>query len=447
MRRLLVALGGLTASLALAAPGLAAGTAAWPMIQGGPAHLGVAEDAPEPPYREGWRTKAGRSGHRGAAGPVVVGDLAITLGRDEVLAVNVSDGDVAWSVARAPDVPVTPAVSEDGATLVYPEGTGDAVAVIGLDLKTRSVRWRFLPDAEVRAAPAVDGRFAYVATRSGTVYALETATGDERWSFEGDGAVRSALTVAGGLVLAVAEDTDEPPKTTVYALNSDDGKEAWRAAPPGVGVLASGAAVDGGRAYLGWGDGGVRALDMEDGDVLWTRQVAIRQGFWPSSIPVIADGDVIIASPGGSVIRIDGETGTRLWRFRFPSAFLKAVPLVVGDVVVVGRHDGVAVALDVASGRLIWDLDLDGGAIGSLAPADDLLIAGLPEAIGGMVALEHDPAGDLTSIESPTVLHPTDAVVNFLVAFAALTAGLAVATRLAGSRRSPSTDAPAGGLR
>ncbi len=446
MRRSLAALAGLVASLALAAPGLAAETATWPMVQGGPAHLGVAEDAPAPPYREAWRVEAGRSGHRGAAGSVVVGDLAIALGRDEVLAVDAATGEVQWSVARAPNVPVTPAVSADGTTLVYPEGTDDAAAVIGLDLETHSVRWRFRPDQEVRSPPAVQGQLAFIATRSGTVYALEAATGAERWEFNGEGTIRSPLAVAGGRVFAVAEDTDDV-KTTVYALAAEDGTEVWRVAPPGVAVVASGPAVADGRLYVGFGDGGVRALDVEDGDVLWSRQVAIRQGFWPGSIPAIADGDVIVTSPGGSVSRLDGETGERVWRFRFPSGFLKALPLIVGDAIVVGRHDSVLAALDLGSGRLIWELDLDDGPIGGIAPAGDQLIASLPEGGGGLVALEHDPDGELTSIESPTELHPTTAVVNYLIAFAALTAGFALAFRLAPARARPASTDPPGGLR
>jgi outer membrane protein assembly factor BamB len=432
VRTVLLALSGL---LALAALPAAAQTASWPMIQGGPAHIGVAEGAPVPPYRVDWKVEAGSSGHRGAAGPVVVGDLALVVGREEVLGVDTATGAIRWTVARAPDTPVVPAVSEDGTTLVYPEGSGDARAVIGLDLATRAVRWRFRPDAEVRSAPAVDGETFYVASRFGNVSALEAATGLERWSFDADGSVFGPLAVADGIVYVPAEDT-ETFETTVYAISARDGVEEWRLRPNRRGVFASGPSVDGERVFVGFGDGAVRALSVSNGSPLWTRTLALGQGFGPGSTPAVVDGDVIVASRDGSISRLDGDTGTRLWRFRFPDGFGSSSPLVVDDMVVAGTVDGLVVALDARSGRQVWELDLGAGSVGSMAPAGPRLLVGLGSAEGGLVALEHDPAGRLTSVRSPTEFEPVRAVGNFAIAFLALGAGLLLGARLATRRRS-----------
>jgi outer membrane protein assembly factor BamB len=450
VRKLLLALTGL---LALAAVPAAAQTASWPMVQGGPEHHGVAVGAPDPPYRIDWEIEAGESGHRGASGPVVVGDLAIAVGRDEVFAADTRTGAIRWTVARAPDPPVVPAVDEDGATLVYPEGTGDARAVIGLDLATLAVRWRFKPDAEVRSAPAADGNTFYVASRIGTISALDARTGTERWSFDADGTVFGPIAVSDGVVYVAAEDTVSF-ETTVYAIDAADGAQRWQFKPQRRGVFASGPAVDGERVFLGFGDGSVRALGISNGSPVWTRTLALGQGFGPGSAPALVEGDLLVASRDGSVSRLDGATGERRWRFRAPGGFVQSSPLVVGDSVVAGSADGFIVALDLETGRRVWQLDLRGGPIGAIAPAGDRLLVGLGATEGGLVALEHDAEGELTSVESPTVLKPVVAVGNFAIAFVALTGGLLLgsrlirrarpATRSDGGRDDPEVAAPDG---
>ena len=426
MRTLLLALTGL---LALAAVPAAAQTASWPMVQGGPEHRGVAAGAPDPPYRVDWEIEAGESGHRGAAGPVVVGDLAIAVGREEVFAADTRTGAIRWTIARAPDPPVIPAVGDDGATLVYPEGAGDARAVIGLDLATHAVRWRFKPDAEVRSAPAAAGDAFYVASRIGTISALDARTGAERWSFDADGEVFGPIAVSDGVVYVAAEDTVSF-ETTVYAIDADDGAQRWQFKPQRRGVFASGPAVEGERVFLGFGDGSVRALQVSNGSPVWTRTLALGQGFGPGATPALIDGDVVVTSRDGSVSRLEGATGDRRWRFRVPGGFVQSSPLVVGDTVVAGGADGFIVALDLSTGRRVWQLDLGGGPVGAIAPAGDRLLVGLGAAGGGIVALEHDPEGELTSVESPTVLKPVVAVGNFAIAFVALTAGLLLGSRL-----------------
>jgi outer membrane protein assembly factor BamB len=426
VRTLLGALFALAASVSLAAPGFAA-TSSWPMVQGGAAHLGVAADAPPPPYREAWRAEAGTSGDRGASGPVIVGDLAIALGREEVVAVKASSGKVEWSVVRAIGTTVTPAVSEDGSTLVYPEGSGDAAALIGLDLETRSVRWRFVTRGDVGAAPAIDGQTVYVGTDAGFVQAVDVQTGRERWSFDGHGPVRTAVAAAGGRVFAIAENQDTF-QATVYAIGADAGKEDWRFAPTGAASFASAVSVAEDRVFVALGDRKARALDVETGRLLW--EAIVQAPFGPASTPAIVDGDVLFADISGTLERFDGATGERRWRFRFPAAIVDSAPLVVDGYVVVGLVDGALVAVDAVSGRQVWDLDLGSSTVGGLAPAGDVLIAGMPDKDGGLAAVEHDPNAGLRSVESPTILHPGTALANFGIAFAAVLGGFVIASRI-----------------
>jgi outer membrane protein assembly factor BamB len=443
---LLVALAGVLAICWVNPAALAqrrrASAPAWPMVQGGPSHEGVAPDAALPPYREAWDAEAGPSGHRGASGVVVVGELAIALGREEVVAVDASTGKEAWTVARAAGRLVTPAVSDDGRTLVYPEGTGAAAALIGLDLETRAVRWRFEPQGEIEAAPAIEYNAVYAGTRNGFVHAVDVGSGNERWNVNVRAEVRTPVAVAEGRVYAIAENSDTF-STTVFALDVDDGAEVWRYAPPGASTFTSGPVVSDGRIAFALGDRVARALDAASGRELWTTVLPAPAG--SASIPAALGEDFVIADSSGTVARYDGRTGEREWRFREPAAVVEGSPLVVGDFVVVGLHDGVVAAFDGVSGRLVWDRDIGPGPVAALAPAGDLLMAAMTGADGGLVGLEHDPDQALRSVESPTVLHPGPAVTNFAIAFAAVFGGLLAAFRLLGGRRPPPSTATASG--
>ncbi len=423
------------------------GPAAWSQAQGSAAREGSVPDGPAPPYARAWTTPAG-TGNRGASGPVVAGDLALAVGVEEVIAVDALSGDLAWAIDRVRGPVSTPAVTEDGALLVYAEGSNARTAgLVGLRIADRAVAWRLHPDGVISSPPAVEGGTVYAGTEAGTLYALEAESGDTLWTHDAGGQIFAAPTVADRTVFVTGEDRDAL-RGTILALRATDGEEVWRYAPNGPNAFVSAITVADGRAFVGMGDGLVRALDAGNGAEVWTFRT--RSQFSPLTIPAFADGDLFVVDGGGAVRRLDGDRGTGRWRFQYPSAFLTGSPLVIGDRVVVGLQDGRVVAIDVDSGLQVWEDEAGTGTIGSLAVAGDLLLAGVEDSRGGLVAFRHDPDGALTTIESPSALHLGPAVLNYLIAVAGLTALLWLAFRLAGRRAEagrPGGAAAGGGFR
>jgi outer membrane protein assembly factor BamB len=101
-----------------------------------------------------------------------------------------------------------------------------------------------------------------------------------------------------------------------------------------------------------------------------------------------ADGrDVVIATSGGRVLAVDGDTGEPRWSAQIGDDAAHAV--VLDDLVVVGTADARVVALDRASGRFRWDVRVPIATSGARAVAGDrdgVLLAGGTEA--GVVALD-----------------------------------------------------------
>lgn len=172
-----------------------------------------------------------------------------------------------------------------------------------------------LPEEPARVA--VDARRAsvYVGGRSGTLRCLDWSTGRERWTHASKGAIR------------------------VTPL------------------------VHAGRVYVGNMDGLFWALDAASGALAWET----RAGDAVTGDAVVAGERVLFTDARGAVQAIDLASGVRQWRHRREVAQrftvqAKGALLVVGSEVLAGFPDGHLLTLDAATGEVLRDLDLSGGA-------------------------------------------------------------------------------------
>jgi outer membrane protein assembly factor BamB len=390
----------------------------WPQLQGGPGHAGVAAAPVLPPLQVQWRFKPAGAGDRGLSAVAVGTGMAVANRRSQVVAFDPATGAGRWTHPRAAGSLSAPAVAPEAGehgVVITSEGLGADSAVLGLDLTTGSPLWTFKLKQPVVAAPAVEGDVAYVGGQDHLVYALDVATGELSWKARTAAPVLAAPAVGGGRVYAVSED---PATGAIHlvALDSGTGKQVWSFSPPSPGLGSSAPLVSGDRVYIGFGDDTVRALDARTGAERWASPV--RAAFSPSSAPALAGRSLFVADDHGAAYRFDTETGTRIWDFQFDALNSAGAPLVDGPFVLLGLDDGSLAALDVSSGDLRWRTDLGVGPVGPVAAPGGLVLVPLRDAAGGVAAMQHDAAGALVRIESPTVLHPGRAVGNFAAAFA-----------------------------
>jgi outer membrane protein assembly factor BamB len=406
----------------------------WSQTQGGPAHGGFVPEGPQPPYREAWRVEepaGGPTNQFGISAPVLTGRLAIAVGPENVLAVDVATGESAWTIDREFGPPVAPAVVEAGGrTLVlYSEGFGDSPPtatptptptstsspspsagpenafpsfLVAIDLETRQAAW----DAPVelkevsRTGVTVDGDTAYVGDDRGNVYAIDAITGDPRWTADAGGFIDTSVAVSDGLVVVVVQG-NRSARASLVALDGATGEQRWRRELEGVAVLGSMASIADGIIYAGFSDRTVRAFRLTSGAQLWSARV---NGFAFVGSPAVVDGAVVVVDSGGQVYRLDATTGDRVWDFAVNEPVVRAPPLVIGDRALIATDEGNLIAIDMGSGRLVWQLGESDGLLRGLTPAGDLVLAVSGGERSGLVSFEHDPDGALVSLVSPTTL-------------------------------------------
>ena len=136
------------------------------------------------------------------------------------------------------------------------------------------------------------------------------------------------------------------------------------------------------------------------------------------------DESVFAADIAGGLYRLDVADGGRRWSFHLNEVVLRSSPVVSGSSLL-GLSDGRLVALDVASGHLVWESAASAGLVGTIALSSDSVIAVKGGRDAGLIAFEHDPQGRLVDVPSPTQLDAGTtltrwalaAVIVFAVAF------------------------------
>jgi outer membrane protein assembly factor BamB len=133
------------------------------------------------------------------------------------------------------------------------------------------------------------------------------------------------------------------------------------------------------------GDEVVWCLNLEDGEVKWSRRLAVpfkaapggeRHGPGPKSSPALSHGRLFTMSIMGDLTAWDAGTGQRLWQSDYGSQFhpnrpnwgVATSPVVDGDRVIAhfgNDETGKLVALDVETGKEIWSQGSDGPSYSS----------------------------------------------------------------------------------
>ncbi len=180
---------------------------------------------------------------------------------------------------------------------------------------------------------------------------VEEVRTDEPWPLFGRTPTRSSL----------AADADLPPP--LRELWQLEGQKRLRIPP----VVAYG------RVYSASEHGGVLALDVDSGQVLWQKDL---DRCVESSLAVsdqILYVPLMDAAPcprharraAGFLVALDAATGDELWRFE--AGIVESAPVIAGGRVFIGSWDGNVYALDAKTGEEIWSSPTDDRIRGGVA--------------------------------------------------------------------------------
>jgi len=182
------------------------------------------------------------------------------------------------------------------------------------------------------------------------------------------------------------EDNTEPPTPLADFTPSAEVKELWSKSV-GDGTdeqyLKLTPAIAHDKVFIADSEGEIKALSAISGKLIWDKDTDLPISGGPG-----ADDDlVLIGTSEGEVIAYEPETGEEIWRTQVSSEVL-APPRQAGDIVIVRTIDGKIFAIDAIDGQRLWIYDRTVPALtlrGTSTPviSEDIVIAGFD---GGRVA-------------------------------------------------------------
>jgi outer membrane protein assembly factor BamB len=219
--------------------------------------------------------------------------------------------------------------------------------------------WVYSASASIQTSPAVSDGRAFVGDESGTLSAINIATGGLAWSATTGGAIESSPAVdrAAGLVVVGSSDG------SINAYKERSGKSAWQVKT--TAAVTSSPLIYRGVVYIGSGDSKLYAISETSGTVRWTAALAGPAVGSPALDP--GASTVVIGDRSGAVtaFRAGATSASRRWRVK-TSAVLNS-PVIANGRVFIGSSGGVVRALSESSGKTEWSTVLGSSVTGQMA--------------------------------------------------------------------------------
>ncbi|HEY7030065.1 MAG TPA: PQQ-binding-like beta-propeller repeat protein [Thermomicrobiales bacterium] len=367
-------------------------TADWSTMRGGADRASFVEQpGPTTEFGPRWTFRAPSLLHF----PVRVSHTVYVNSAEGVLyALDAASGQQRWAFdsysasSSSTGAAIYPSVTVADGLVFLPTIDGKLYAV---DAGTGQPAWTAITTGSVTSNPAVVDGTVYVTTTSGTVAALDAATGAQRWQTDlGASTTTSTPAVAAGLVF---QGDDQGHLT---ALDAATGATRWVAQ---IGGNMATPAFSGGTVYVVSGDGRLHAVDAATGTERW-QFVASDAGIDVVQSPAVAGQTVVVNVTGRGTIALDAATGTQIWSANTTGS---GTPLIGGVVVYVASALDEVFAVDLATGRIMGRVKVQGGGGGSAMLAGRILyVAGTRT----LTALVGGPATPIANRATPPATTP-----------------------------------------
>lgn len=323
------------------------------------------------------------------------GRIEMVLG-DEVIE---ADPDLATETITLPEAVALDSWPQAGAT---PTKTPGHVAAA----RDLAVAWRVDAGkgsnrkAALSTPPVASETAIFVIDSDQTVRAFDVNNGERLWRRELDsGNRRDQVGIGAGLAYTDGKLIVASGFGFVSALDASSGSEIWRRdmeAP-----MTGSPTIKDGRAYVSSNNNEVFALDLDDGQILWSDQAIAESARVLGSPSPAAIEDIVIAPySSGEIIAYLSANGRRLWtealsrpgRFTPISSIndIASRPVVGGGLVFAANQSGVMAAIDGRTGNRLWVQPVGSTSAPALA-GDYIFIAGTE----GRVAAISAPSGQI----------------------------------------------------
>lgn len=311
------------------------------------------------------------------ANPVVSNGRIFTLDAQALVTATSTAGETLWQTDLVParergNDATGGGLATGGGAVYVSSGFGKLTA---LDAATGAIRWQQDIDAVGNGTPVYDRGVVYIVSGDSVAWALDAENGRIRWQISSAPVENSML---GGPAPAVTDSYVILPFGTgeITAAFRNGGLRRWETYVAGrreglaranVFAVSGDPMVVGDRVYAGTLSGRLSAMELGNGEVIWTA----KEG--PLSAVNVIGGSVFLVSDRNELLRLDAATGERIWGVELPfftkdrarrqnEVFAHYGPVMAGGQLVLASNDGLLRFFDPASGELRRSVEVPGGA-------------------------------------------------------------------------------------
>jgi outer membrane protein assembly factor BamB len=213
----------------------------------------------------------------------------------------------------------------------------------------------------LKLAPVVFNQRLYIADAEGRIQAMDATNGNKIWSVDADTRITGGPGFGENTVLVGTAEAE------TIAFSAEDGEELWRATVSSEILSAPQKAHN--TVVVLTGDGKIFGLSGNKGKRLWIYDRTVPSlTLRGTSTPVI-DGDLVIAGfDGGKMAALEVRTGKLIWEASVATARgrsdlermvdIDVEPMVVDGVIYIATFQGRLSAMQVETGRVLWDREI-----------------------------------------------------------------------------------------
>ena len=280
--------------------------------------------------------------------PAPLVEFETSLKVQKVWSVNVGDGMGKQGLSMAPRY--------SSGTIFTADHEGKLVSV---DTDTGRKNWELKTEQPFSGGPGLDDQQIYMGTIDGRVIAYDRASGTELWNAQVSSEVLTPPSSADGIVVVRCIDG------RVFGLDEINGRRIWIYDHSVPLLTLRGNAdllVRAGVVFVGYDDGSVVSLKLEDGSLIWTQTIVSPEGRTElqrladvGTQMVIVASDLIVSSYKKRVVSLAADSGRLLWFKEISSATGVQVDR---TNLAVSEANGDLWMLDRRNGSTMWKIDL-----------------------------------------------------------------------------------------
>ena len=220
------------------------------------------------------------------------------------------------------------------------------------------------------AQPLIDGGQVYTMDTDCAVTAFELATGQRIWHTKTRPKKDTTSNVGGGIAIADGEIYVASGLAEALALDLETGAIRWRTSIPSPARSSPTVTAEG--MFLCTMDQQLVGLSRKDGKFLWSYQATVvNTGTLGQAAPAYADGVLVAGFESGDLAAVRADSGTLVWTDNMGGvkgaatlsefASVRGAPVIDNGLVYAVGLGGLLAALDLRSGRRVWQRDIAGG--------------------------------------------------------------------------------------